>query len=178
MAKSNPVQQRATTNAVRRWDLVGVSIQVGNRSPLPLANHSNQTLRPKRKGPGLDVASPVVAIPMGSDGNVEIGLVVGVVWLSLTQVPFDAGSTKHHTAIEQNKTLFKHLNVHCPCVWLLHELNDALSMLVITSFEEICIRFAVAQCSFSFLKMCGSEKNRLDLDVSKQYTLFVLRRDE
>ena len=25
--------------------------------------------------------------------------------------------------------------------------------------------------------MCGSEKNRLDLDVSKQYTLFVLRRD-
>ena len=25
--------------------------------------------------------------------------------------------------------------------------------------------------------MCGSEKNRLDLDVLKQYTLFVLRRD-
>ena len=41
----------------------------------------------------------------------------------------------------------------------------------------ICIRFAVAPCSFSFLRMCGSEKNRLDLDVSKQYTLFVLRRD-
>ena len=41
----------------------------------------------------------------------------------------------------------------------------------------MCIRFAVAPCSFSFLRMCGSEKNRLDLDVSKQYTLFVLRRD-
>ena len=41
----------------------------------------------------------------------------------------------------------------------------------------ICIRLAVAPCSFSFVRMRDSEKNRLDLDVSKQYTLFVLRRD-
>ena len=42
---------------------------------------------------------------------------------------------------------------------------------------QICNRFAVAPCSFSFLRMRGSEKNRLDLDFSKQFTLFVLRRD-
>ena len=30
---------------------------------------------------------------------------------------------------------------------------------------------------FSSLRMCSSEKNRLDLDVSKQYTLFVIWRD-
>jgi len=39
------------------------------------------------------------------------------------------------------------------------------------------IRFAVAPCNCSFVRMCGSEKNPLDLDVSKQYALFVLRRD-
>ena len=44
-------------------------------------------------------------------------------------------------------------------------------------FNHFCIRFAVAPCSFSFVGMCGSEKNRVDLDVWKQYTLFVLRRD-
>ena len=38
-------------------------------------------------------------------------------------------------------------------------------------------RFAEAEFSFSFVRMCGSEKNRVDLDILKQYTLFVLRRD-
>ena len=37
-------------------------------------------------------------------------------------------------------------------------------------------KVAVAPCSYSFVRMCGSEKNRVDLDVPKQYTLFVLRR--
>ena len=38
-------------------------------------------------------------------------------------------------------------------------------------------RFAVAPCSFSFVRMCGSEKNRVDLDDSNQCTLFVHRRE-
>ena len=39
--------------------------------------------------------------------------------------------------------------------------------MVETNFVLICIRFAVASCSFSFVTMRGSEKNRVDLDVSK-----------
>ena len=43
--------------------------------------------------------------------------------------------------------------------------------------HDFHIRFAVAPSNFSFVSMCGSEKNWMDLDVLKQYTLFALRRD-
>lgn len=49
--------------------------------------------------------SPVVAVPVYTDGYVKLHSVVGVVWLSLPQIPHNARASKHHSTESQTMNL-------------------------------------------------------------------------
>lgn len=49
--------------------------------------------------------SPVVAVAVYTDGYVKLHSVVGVVWLSLPQIPHNARASKHHSTESQTMNL-------------------------------------------------------------------------
>ena len=47
----------------------------------------------------------------------------------------------------------------------MYPLTEKTKVFMMRLGQQICIRFAVAPYSLSFVRMCGSEKNWVDLDV-------------
>ena len=48
----------------------------------------------------------IVSVTVHTDRHIKFNLIISVVWLSLSQIPFDAGASKHDTAEAEIQSIF------------------------------------------------------------------------